>query len=108
MATTNPPPLRGIPQDLATFLRQLWDRVGGPNNALDDAQVESFTGLGNAMTQSLAQELEHTRCQLASTNAHLMAMRQELDYLHTQLAITNGMSAGLKQKIDDIEVSAWL
>ena len=108
MATTNPPPLRGIPQELATFLRQLWDRTGGANDAIADSQVESFVGISNARIQALRQELSHTRCQLANTNAHIAALRKELDYLHTQISTSNGKTAGLQQQLNDIEVKAWL
>jgi len=108
LATTNPPPLRGIPQELATFLRQLWDRTGGANDAIADSQVESFVGISNARIQALSQELSYTRCQLAGTKGQIVALRIELEYLRTQINSSNGKAAGLQQQINDIEVKAWL
>ena len=108
MATTNPPPIRGIPQELATFLRQLWDRTGGATDAIADSQVESFVGLSNARIQALSQQLSYTRCQLAGTNAQIVALRLELEYMRTQINTSNGKTAGLQQQLNDIEVKAWL
>jgi hypothetical protein len=108
LAQTNPPPIRDIPQELATFLRQLWLRTGGANDNIADAQTESFTGLSTASIQALRQDLDYVQCQLSSTNQHLMAQRQEIDYLHAKIATLNGANAGLQQKLNNIEVQSWL
>lgn len=108
LATGNPPPLRNLPQELTTFLRQLWDRVFGPNNGIDSAQLQAFNGLNSAQVQALAQELDYTRCQLSLANANVSALRQEVDYLQSQSMIKSSQTAALNERLNDIEVLAWL
>lgn len=108
MAITNPPPIRGISQELQTFLRQLWLKTGGSSDPIADAQVESFTGVATAQIQALAQELDHTRCQLSAANGKLESLRSEIDYLQIKAAASNAQYAALTERINNIEVKAWL
>ena len=108
MVKTNPPPLRGIPQELATFLRQLWIRTGGANDNISDAQTESFNGLNTAVVQSLRQDIDYLKCQMSTANQLLMAQRQEIDCLQQRVALSSATNSSLHQKLNDLEVKAWL
>ena len=73
LAQTNPPPIRGIPQELATFLRQLWLRTGGASDSIQDSSsaIDELQTSAPDMAGKGIEQLIKRQDALEKTNGHL-------------------------------------
>jgi hypothetical protein len=116
MSATNPPPIR-VPrkfaedpelfayfhQELHTFLRLLWARVG-QGDADDDSVLASVSMPALAKNAALEQELASLTLQALSQPVN--AKDQELEHLRREIASLQGQLSkfsALSQRMDNLE-----